>query len=1088
MRGTHSEKPKQAANDDKKTKKELQEEIAELKTHIKKLEKSTAKIKETENELFQSRQMLQLILDTIPQRVFWKDKNLNYLGCNKEFAKDAGANSPEEMIGKSDYDYGWKNEAELYRNDDKKVMESNTPKINFEEAQTRPDKTVGWLKTSKVPLRDKDGNVIGILGTYEDITESKKSQEILQHERMLLRTLIDNIPDAFYAKDLECRKTIANYVDLRNMGCKSESEIIGKTDFDFFSKEVAEGFYKDDQSVLQGNPVLNREEYFIDPEGEKRWLLTSKIPVKDKNNKVTGLVGIGRDITERKIAELAYHEAAEKFRLIFDNAFDGISIYDGNPDPAKRKLLDCNPRYAEIAGRPREELLKLDNTYNLQKQISEDKNQDYKKTYKGSFSWIRPDGRHNIIEYAAVPIKINGGTYIIGIDRDVTEQRRAEEALQVERNLFKTLIDNQPDLIFFKDTTGRYVLNNKAHLLYLGVESQEEALGKTIFDFREKEVINDSYEDELRVLETGEALLGKEEIIVYSDGKEHWHIGSKIPLKDNEGNIKGILGVSHDITNRKEAEEALKKTYEELEKTNLDLHKANKVKSQFLANMSHEIRTPLNAIIGFTGLLLKTTMDEEQRDYVETINSSGDILLALINDILDFSKIEAQKIELEKHPFDVRLCIEEALDLVASKAADKNIELLYSLDDGLTQKVIGDVTRVRQILVNLLSNAIKFTEQGEVVVSAKGQLHDNNVYQIYFAVKDTGLGIPVNRQNRLFQSFYQVDASTTRKFGGTGLGLAISKQLSELMGGKMWVESTGIPGEGATFHFTILTEISSEKVVEKDLTGLSDKKLLIVDDNVTNQVILIKQTTAMGMIPIGVSSGPEALDLINRGETYDLAILDFHMPEMDGITLAKEMRKTYKGKTIPLILLSSYGYWEKNSLSNFAAILTKPIKASHLYNALLTVLNKNAAVIPQRKEVVPEHIDAEIGKKHPLRILLAEDNLINQKVALRFLSKIGYTADIAFNGLEVLDALERQVYDVILMDVQMPEMDGEQATIEIRRLLPKERQPSIIAMTANALSTDRDKYLSIGMDNYIIKPFKMEELVTALLASKRLEL
>ena len=350
-------------------------------------------------------------------------------------------------------------------------------------------------------------------------------------------------------------------------------------------------------------------------------------------------------------------------------------------------------------------------------------------------------------------------------------------------------------------------------------------------------------------------------------------------------------------------------------------------------------------------------------------------------------------------------------------------------------------------------------------------------------VTSGAIGIPVDRQDKVFQSFTQVDASTTRKFGGTGLGLTISKKLSELMGGAMWVESAGIPGEGTTFHFSILTELSVEKRSESDMSALIGKKVLIVDDNQTNRNILDRQTESFQMTPTVAASGNEALNILQQGAIFDLAILDYHMPQMDGVTLAEEIRKLTSGKKLPLILLSSYGYREKKiGFSHFAATLTKPIKLAHLYNALVTVLSKTTTTAV-KEHATPVHFDSEIGHQYPLRILLAEDNKINQKVALRFLEKIGYRADVAFNGIEALEALKRQSYDVVLMDVQMPEMDGEQCTLEIREHLPAGKQPRIIAVTANALSTDRDRYLSIGMDDYIVKPFKLEELVRALVES-----
>jgi PAS domain S-box-containing protein len=656
-----------------------------------------------------------------------------------------------------------------------------------------------------------------------------------------------------------------------------------------------------------------------------------------------------------------------------------------------------------------------------------------------------------------------------------------------ERNILRTLIDNLPDLIYFKDAEGKYILNNLAHLHSLGLERQDQVFGKSTFDFNPPELAQRYHEDEMRIVETGRPIVDKEEVALHKDtGEQRWHQTNKFPIKNDQGIVTGIVGISRDITERKKAEEALRKTHEELEQTNGELVRASHVKSQFLANMSHEIRTPLNAIIGMTGLLLNTKLDDEQRDFADTVRASGDLLLTLINDILDFSKIEAEKMELENQPFEVRRCIEEALDLVTPRALEKKLELTFSLDETLPATIVGDVTRVRQILVNLLGNAVKFTDKGEIDVSVTGQLRDHYKYQLHFVVKDTGLGIPVDRQNRLFKSFTQVDSSTTRRFGGTGLGLAISNRLSEFMGGRMWVESTGIPGEGSAFHFTILAGVSIEEMTTKDVTNLVGKKVLIVDDNRTNREILARQTNFWLMQPTLAASGPEALELFQKGMVFDLAILDMQMPEMDGLMLADEIRKLPAGKTMPLVLLSSLGYHEmETDHPRFAASLTKPAKSAHLYDALNTVVSRQASTT-RHAPAIPLQFTPEIGKRHPLSILLAEDNVINQKVAVRFLEKIGYRADIASNGLEVLDALKRQSYDVILMDVQMPEMDGEQATIEIHKTIPRNLQPRIIAMTANAIVGDREHYLSIGMDDYITKPVKLEELVRALMESDTL--
>jgi PAS domain S-box-containing protein len=652
------------------------------------------------------------------------------------------------------------------------------------------------------------------------------------------------------------------------------------------------------------------------------------------------------------------------------------------------------------------------------------------------------------------------------------ERRRAEEALRESEEEYRALATATSLLVWRAGPDGRMTSVTPAWGKLTG-QTNEEARGggwlRAVHPGDRAEAVRvwgaaardgAPYEIEFRV----------------RDRSGEWRDFSVrgVPLVESDGRVRGWIGTGSDVTERKRAEAALVAAKQEAEA-------AARAKSEFLANMSHEIRTPMNAVIGMTGLLIDTKLAPDQREFVETIRTSGESLLAIINDILDFSKIEAGELELEREPFDVRECVEEALDLVAAAAAAKGLELACLVDERCPASVSGDVTRTRQILVNLLSNAVKFTERGEVFVSVESRERRADALELHVAVKDTGVGIPADRLDRLFHEFSQVDASTTRQYGGTGLGLAICKRLSELMGGRVWVESE--PGRGSTFHFTVAVAPASGRAAEEppDLAG---RRVLVVDDSATNRRILELQARSWGLDVLAAASAAEALEALGRGERFDAAVLDLQMPGVDGVALAAAIRSLGAAGQMPLILLTSLGAGSATASAEFAARLTKPVKASHLFNALVEALGGAPAAAAERPAPV---VDAGLAERHPLRILIAEDFAVNQKVALGLLDKMGYRADAVANGVEAVEALRRRPYDVVLMDVQMPEMDGLEATRRIRREWPERFQPRVIAMTATAMRGDRERCLEAGMDDYISKPVRIEELQAALMRSSPME-
>jgi PAS domain S-box-containing protein len=664
------------------------------------------------------------------------------------------------------------------------------------------------------------------------------------------------------------------------------------------------------------------------------------------------------------------------------------------------------------------------------------------------------------------------------LQSEIDERLLAEETLSEERRTLRVLIDNVPDFMYVKDERSCFVVANASLAKSIGAKSPTDLLGKTDFDFYPKELAKRYYEDEQQVMRNQTAMFNREEESLDSNGNPIAVLTTKVPLFDKDGQVIGIVGVGRDITERQRVEREMQRAKEAAEA-------ASKAKSEFLANMSHEIRTPLNGVMGMTDLALDTELTREQRDYLETVKSSSDSLLTVINDILDFSKIEAGKIDLESVDFNLRDSLESTPKTLALRADEKGLELLCEVAPEVPDIVCGDSTRLRQVVINLVGNAIKFTESGEIAVRVQTESRGANHCVLHFTVADTGVGILEEKRELIFAPFSQADTSTTRKYGGTGLGLTISTRLVEMMGGKIWVDSK--VGHGSQFHFTARVGLTDGKEIKVGTIAppgiLRGSRVLIVDDNRTNRRILEGMLSRWEMISVSVDEGQEALAALSgaraAGQPFSLILTDMHMPKMDGFTLIEQIRKRPELATATIMMLTSAGHRGDAARCQelgVAAYLLKPIRQSELREAIARVLGAHVqhGAIPLITRF-SLHDGREPGAS--LRVLLAEDNAVNQRLAVRLLEKRGHHVVVAGNGAEALAAMEKGDFDLVFMDVQMPEMDGLEATAVIRgkEKISGKHQP-VIALTAHAMKGDREKCIAAGMDGYLTKPIRPQEL------------
>jgi len=918
---------------------------------------------------------------------------------------------------------------------------------------------------------------------------------------------------------------------------------------------------------------------------------------------------------QRPLSDLrAVEDLETKFTSLWEQAPVALFLCDPHVSASSMIIVDCNPYACELYGYAREEVLGEPLT-RIEPKEGRRSPQFWMKALrrygrtKGESRNFTKDGRTIDVAFVLTLIEIQGRELVLGMSRDITDQKAAEREVKAERLMWQAILDNLDDQIYFKDRQSRFIRVSKSFAQKFSINDAADVIGKSDHDLFTSPYADIFRQEEQQIMESGEPVLNSVEREEQSDGRISWALTSKAAFRDVEGRVAGTCGVTKDITPLIQSQEQVRhlskaveqspativitdkegrieytnpeftrvtgytaeeakgqnprvlksgeftsEQYQELWqtisrgetwrglfhnkrkdgtlfwedaaisplfdddgnvthylavktdvteriRTEAELARAKeaaeaaaRAKSEFLANMSHEIRTPMNGVIGMTSTLLQTELTPEQRGFAETVLDSAENLLVIINDILDFSKIEAGKLAFEEIDFSLTTVVEGAVELNAQRAHQKNVELVSDIERNVPVHLRGDPGRLRQILVNLISNAVKFTDQGEVVLRVRLESADDRRARLHFSVKDTGIGISAEAQTRLFESFEQADKSTTRKYGGTGLGLAISRQLVKQMNGEIAVESE--PGKGSTFWFTVDLPKSAERPpVQRDgLKHLFNLRVLIVDDNATNRQILRHQIYAWKMQRGCAAGGHEALRLLREaaadGQPYDLALLDMQMPEMDGMALARAISSDPRIASTRLIMLTSMGHrFSSDELreAGLDAYLIKPVKKDHLFETLIQVMSGRTPLKAASPSAAQSTGETSAPSMSGLRILLAEDNLVNQKVAVTLLKRIGCVVDVVPNGEEAVKQLDQCSYDVVLMDCQMPVMDGYEATRTIRRREAAEgeacgwsRPIPIIAMTANAMEGDREKCLAVGMNDHVTKPVRTTQLLAAL--------
>ncbi len=932
------------------------------------------------------------------------------------------------------------------------------------------------------PARLLSARAISSQVAIPDTTEQAAPDLALRLSEERYRTIINEMEDGYWETDIAGNFTFFTSQVVR-VHRRSREELMGLNNRQYMDEETARkvrAVFK--QVYLTGEPVTGVYLDEIRGDGTK-WIAETNVALmRDPDGKPVGFRGVSRDVTARRQADEALRQSEERYRTIIEEMSDSYWETDlaGN-------FTFFNDQVPITQRRSREELMGLNNRQYMDEESIKESARVFKQVYstgapvKGvEYELDRGDGTKWFAETTVSLIRDSEGRPVgfRGLSRDITERRQANQALKTSEERYRTIIEQMTDSYWETDTAGHFTFFNTQVTVEQG-RSREELLGLNNNQYMNEENIRKVGDAFKQIYLTGTPMRGLTYEIIRGDGT-NYNVESNVSLiRDAEGKPVGFAGCSRDITVRKQAENESQRAKDAAEA-------ASRAKSEFLANMSHEIRTPMNGIIGMTELTLDTDLTVEQREYLGMVKASADSLLGIIGDILDFSKIEAGKLDLDPIPFALRDILDYTLKALALRAVQKGLELVYYVPPEVPDELVGDPGRLRQIIVNLIGNAIKFTAKGEIVLRVEIESQTERETCLRFAVADSGIGIPEEKQRLIFEAFSQADGSTTRSYGGTGLGLTISSRLVEMMNGRIWIEST--LGHGSTFHFTTRFFKQAASAANPDLMkplGLRNLAVLIVDDNAINRQILEEMLISWDMRPTLAADARSALASMEEAQraerSFPLVLLDAHMPGMDGFGVAEEIRRRPElaGATIMMLPSGDLRRDPANLMNlGIAACVLKPIKQSHLLEAIITALG-----IPLLEEhPQPPATGQPLRELQPaLNILLAEDNPVNQRLTIRLLEKQGHIVAVANNGREAVAAAAQRRFDLILMDVQMPEMNGFEATTAIRELeMETGEHLPIIAMTAHAMKGDRERCLAAGMDGYIAKPITLKTLLAAI--------